>query len=290
MSNCAVLVNQVWLEAVMYTAYGDESADENKQRVFAIAGLFGSQTDWADFTEKWNSRTNGVIFHANDCDSDQGDFKSRPHAENKKLYADLANLIANSNLIGLGVSINIKDFDEILAKPYNEHPYYVCFFSVVIWLTKRAHACIPRDKIEFIFDRNPEIEFSAGQLYDRIIRTGPPDFVNLMQDKVSFASSKTTGIQAADLVTRETMKHLDNDIGPVKRNVRGAAKALLASGRIKFEQFTRERCLQAAKDGAVKGYMRADYEEWLRANGLHDSVSNNLRYGQWRRSQELRQS
>ncbi len=36
----------------MYTAYGDESADETKQRVFALSGLFGSESDWGAFRDK----------------------------------------------------------------------------------------------------------------------------------------------------------------------------------------------------------------------------------------------
>src|SRR5580658_10039656 len=68
--------------------YGDESSDETHERVYAVAGLFGSQEQWDDLGAKWLTRTGGKIFHAGDCDSDGGDFKVTSHRENKDLYRD----------------------------------------------------------------------------------------------------------------------------------------------------------------------------------------------------------
>src|ERR1035437_1693861 len=38
---------------VMYSVFGDESHDEKRQRVFAVAGLFGSHEDWAQIEARW---------------------------------------------------------------------------------------------------------------------------------------------------------------------------------------------------------------------------------------------
>src|SRR5437773_11800989 len=137
----------------MYTAYGDESADATKQKVFTLAGLFGNASDWDMFRETWRSRTGGKIFHAADCDSDGGDYKETSHKENKKLYADLTQIIANSNLIGHTATIDIIEYKNIIADRLHEEPYFFAFNSVVINLAKRARLCIPQDRIEFIFDR-----------------------------------------------------------------------------------------------------------------------------------------
>lgn len=55
-----------------------------------------------------------------------------------------------------------------------------------------------------------------------------------MADEVSIASRKEVGIQAADLVAREAMKHLDNQIGPKQRLTRGSLRALEKTKRFGF--------------------------------------------------------
>ena len=56
-----------------------------------------------------------------------------------------------------------------------------------------------------------------------------------MHDEIGFATKKTIGIQAADLITREAMKVLDNRIGPVRRLSRTSAKVLWESGTNKVQ-------------------------------------------------------
>ena len=88
--------------AVMLLVYGDESMDETKQRVCAVAGVGGTEEQWSALEWRLTRRTNGLPFHANDCDSDQGDYTNRPHWENKNLYRDLTIMLANSGLFGFG--------------------------------------------------------------------------------------------------------------------------------------------------------------------------------------------
>jgi hypothetical protein len=225
----------------MYTAYGDESADETRQRVFALAGLFGSALDWRAFTKQWKARTGGLIFHAAACDSDRGDYKNNDHAANKKLYADLSRIIAESPLLGNAVSISLPDYKELLASCLDENPYYICFQHIVINLARRSSVCLPRDRIKFIFDRNVEIEHSASALYDRSVngQWSTAEYRQLMEDELGFATRKEIGIQAADLIAREAMKLLDNRSGPRSRPTRLSAQALQESGRIRFRIYDR---------------------------------------------------
>ena len=81
----------------MLSVYGDESADETKQRVFAVAGVVGLEESWEAVEGSWVARTNGIPFHANDCDSDFGDYRNTPHLENKALYRDLSLILAALN-------------------------------------------------------------------------------------------------------------------------------------------------------------------------------------------------
>ena len=166
-----------WVEGVMYPAHADESSDETKQRGLPVAAIFGSEGDWDAFELKWKERIGGKIFRASDCDTDQGDFPPSENNENKKLHADLSHLIADSGMIGHGVALNIRDFNEILAGKVDENPYYLCFNLVIVFLARRAGVCIPRGLVKFIFDRNNEIEYNAGQLYgDMMTNFLVPDY------------------------------------------------------------------------------------------------------------------
>jgi hypothetical protein len=264
----------------MYTAYGDESADETRQRVFALAGLFGSASDWRTFTRQWKARTGGKIFHAAACDSDKGDYENIDHKANKKLYADLSHIIAESPLIGNAISISLPDYKEILAPCLDENPYYLCFQHIIINLARRSSVCIPPDRIKFVFDRNVEIEHNASALYDRAVngRWSTARYRQLMEDEISFATRRNIGIQAADLIAREAMKLLDNRSGPTSRPTRLSTQALQASGRIKFRIYDRGWCQGVIRDSRDAQYEKTEYFAWLKEHGLANTLANKLRY------------
>lgn len=95
------------LVALMLFAFGDESADETKERVFAVAGVIGSEEQWESLEKKWGARCNGIPFHANDCDSNHGDFKVFSHQQNKDRYRDLTVLLTQSGLGGFGIALDL---------------------------------------------------------------------------------------------------------------------------------------------------------------------------------------
>ena len=94
----------------MVFAYGDESMDETKQRVCAVAAVIGTEEHWKAIEEKWMERNRGIPFHAKDCDVNpgRGDYANRTHDENKNLYRDLAIMLAESGLYGAGVAVDIQ--------------------------------------------------------------------------------------------------------------------------------------------------------------------------------------
>jgi hypothetical protein len=269
-----------WVEIVMLSIYGDESADEKKERVFAVSGLLGSKSEWEGLKSKWLKRTGGQIFHAAECESPSG--KSADcHKENLQLYADLANIIGNSSLYGLGIAISIKDYNELIASALDENPYYLCFVEVIVRLARKASFYFPPDRVEVIFDNNLEVDYNAGLLYSRLVRSVEEhrEYMQLLQDKISFASRKELEIQAADLVAREAMKLVDNEIGPILyRYPRMSARALAEKGRVRFIKLDRKWCERMIADSTNYQYPKAPYFEWLKQKGISNSLSNRMRY------------
>ncbi|HVN97967.1 MAG TPA: hypothetical protein VMT62_16175 [Syntrophorhabdaceae bacterium] len=103
---------------------------------------------------------------------------------------------------------------------------------------------VPQQKVRFVFDRNPKTNASAEVLYSFLTETSGWEGASYL-DSITFASRSEVGIQAADILAREAMKHADNlFIGPKRRPVRKSMKPFSATlettGRYKFRWFSRE--------------------------------------------------
>ncbi|MFZ0737615.1 MAG: hypothetical protein WAM96_11045, partial [Candidatus Acidiferrales bacterium] len=118
-------------------------------------------------------------------------------------------------------------------------------------MAKIGYLHIPQEKVNFIFDRNLEREYNATYLYDYMFRLPEWKFQPYIGEQVAFACRKNIGVQAADLVARETMKHLDNQVGPKQRLTRASLRTLEESKRFTFNFYIGKSLLalaQAAKD------------------------------------------
>ena len=111
-------------------------------------------------------------------------------------------------------------------------------------------------------------------------------FRSVLDEKVEFLSStKSPRIQVGDLYAREVMKHLDNMVGPVKRDERKSFTALRESGRFDAQFFMRE----AWEDKRRKfeeiemraGFTVREYERWLQQKQHPDSVNNRIEFLTW---------
>jgi hypothetical protein len=270
------------LVAIMLLVYGDESMDETKQRVCAVAGIIGREDQWKALEFQWVRRTNGVPFHGNDCDSDQGDYSDRPHWENKALYRDLITLLADSGLCGYGHAIDLIARNK--AFPESEDlAYYTAFQRVVIAMKNFAQRA--GEIAEMTFDMRLASEHNAGFLYGAI-RENEPDWAAHLASKISFEFAKNNPrIQVADLLAREAMKALDNQIGPKKRPIRKSWQALLDTTRFVTYGFSTdwfEDLKRKLPEAEKQMNMNRDmYIEWLRQRNRQHNVSNLFQFADW---------
>jgi hypothetical protein len=264
------------------TVYGDESSDETHKRVYAVAGLFGSQEQWDALELRWLARTGGKVFHGAECESDTGEYAGIDHKLNQKLYADLAGLLADSNLMGFGVAVDLMAYFDLFPSCLPEQPYFLGFRDVVINFAELAHLSIPSERVKFTFDRKTEIEFNAAYFYDQLMRIPQFEFRSYLEDEVAFASRKSVGIQAADLLARESMKALDNRIGPVRRIPRLSKQALDKTERFSFRTYERTTLVSSAVGAAqnIPDTIMPAYKAWLQREGLVDNISNRFRYSE----------
>lgn len=267
--------------AIVYCTYGDESRDQTKKLVYAVGGLFGHQEQWDNLELAWNERTGGRIFHASDCDSDQGEFRDSSHDENKKLYSDLTQLLARSNIVGHGIAINLPDYRQSFPSDLEHAPYLWGFGEILQISSELAYLSLPSEPVEVIFDRNEEVQFSAAELYAAALDLKRiPTRANLCE-KVSFACRRTVGIQAADLFAREAMKHLENNIGPVRRPSRTSFSVLRDTHRFTVVTLDKIDFERAKANYNPKLRQRAtmeSYRQWLASKGLQDNLVNRVKH------------
>jgi len=266
----------------MILVYGDDSSDERSERVCAVAGVVGTIMGWRSVERQWLAITNGIPFHAKDCDSDQGDYKNRPHDENKTLYRDLTVLVAESHLHGFGIAINLIALHRVFPDA-EDLAYYRAFLRVmeVMKDTAKKNAEIA----EFTFDMRMDNEHNAGLLYGST-RENEPEWAPHLADKISFEfARKNPRIQVADLLAREAMKALDNQVGPVKRDVRKSWKALRETGRFEVEAYSddwfNDLKRQYADLERKVGFCKQDYVNWLAERNRHHNVTNMFLFVDW---------
>lgn len=218
----------------MLTVYADESTDDKEERVFSVGGVMAKQEEWDEFLVHWQELTEGIPFHSADCESGYGDYKSWPLKRRRKLYSDLVKLVVGKNpLLGISGVVNLKEFWEAFPHVNRDSPYFLCFQDIVVNFALAAHLVIPIDQVDFVFDRSQRYQYNATVLFEKFNRM--PDWYDSFKlNEIRFASKDTTpGLQVADLIARESFKHLDNQLSS-RRLPRLPMRALGASQKFRF--------------------------------------------------------
>lgn len=261
----------------MYSVFGDESHDETASRVYSVTGIFGSQDEWNSIAGPWLALNKGAVFHATDCESNKGQYFSKSDPENKKLYRKLIELVCESPLMGRSHTADLLGWNTYFPKQDPETMYCLGFRNVLQECGNLAYFSIPQGPLEVTFDSRIETTFHARSLYDYMKGWDDWSAHGVLQDKISFVSRKSIGIQVADLVCREAMKHLDNQVGPVTRRTRLSMRALQSTGRFRFTYYNRD-WFKDARDNFPAlskrfGYDDGEYRQWLSDSKLVDGMT-----------------
>lgn len=269
--------------------YGDESADERHERVFAIAGLNGTEEEWQDTERVWLRVTSGEVFHAAECEREG----------KKDLYKALTQVLANGSIAGIAIALDLRAFSSEMPDTLRDFGYYQCFGKVINAHATQAKRWNDRDisqvhepllDLKFTFDNRAQSKGNATQLFKTF--TNQPEWrdTGIFNVPVSFASRSNPRIQMADLVAREAMKDLDREVGPVKFNERISKRVLEDSNRFKFSKLGNEYCLRL-KERIDREQPGVGYAEWLQATGRvqngrpHDNWTNRALYFAWQDDQ-----
>lgn len=140
-----------------------------------------------------------------------------------------------------------------------------------------------QETVKFTFDSPLESNFNAGLLADMFLQRTEIDPTVLSEFYFAF-SRNNPRLQAADLMARETMKSLDNQVGPLKRLPRKSWLALYETERFKIEAIG-QSWFESLREqmGATQeksGIQPSRYHEWLEKYRLHHNVTNLFRFAE----------
>jgi len=265
----------------MIFVYGDDSADERKQRVSAVAVVVGDEEGWQALESKWIERTNGIPFHARDCESDRGDYANISHDDNKSLYRALTTMLAESDLGGFGVAVDLVAQRQIFPESL-DLAYYKAFLDVV---QSAKNLAVHFNQIaKLTFDISTENEYNARLLYNNL-REGEPNWAKHLYREISFGSAKECArLQVADLMAFEAMKALDHTVGPEKRR-RASWDALRATERFDTHSYSSDWFNDLKRNyGELErkvGFCKQDYANWLKERNRQHSISNLFHFMNW---------
>lgn len=286
--------------------YGDESADATKSRVFAVAGIAGSDDESALASIAWLRRTRGKPFHANKCESEYAKTDRDKHDENLTLYKNLTCVLVESHLVGVAIALDLQSFHECLPDALPDVPYYKCFTDVVRTCADMARRFntnpneTDRVRLEFVFDSRFESNGTAGTIYAHFCAL--PEWKNaaFLDANIAFErGSAEPRLEMPDLFARESMKELERQITRARPKPRASFTALEQATRdgtkkfiwVNYDRRYCERWRDKIHSLEYRGLMKR-YARWLSdtkriQNGHpHDTVSNRVTFYTWLENQE----
>jgi hypothetical protein len=241
------LVREYQLVVVIHTlkGFGDESADAKKERVFAVAAVFGTEDEWADAIRPWLRRTRGLPFHATDCEAYHPD--KDVHDANLKLYYDLTQILVKSHLVGFAVTLNLVTYKEIFKVGPPDWAYFKALADVIGAAARTAKNFnnLPGDenvRLEFTFDSRLESNGTAGTMYTMLASQPEWEESGIFHTKIVFEGGpgKTPRLEMGDLLAREAMKEVDRKITNARPKKRGSLVALEETKKFHFIERDRE--------------------------------------------------
>jgi hypothetical protein len=257
--------------------YGDDGADAKRERVVAVSALAGTEEMWQELEARWIPRCGGIPFHAKDCESDQGDYRCIPHADNKIMYRDLVGILADIGIGGVAIAMD-------LVAQYQVFPdsaaisYYRAFTEVLQRTAELAERLGHIAKLTF--DISSENKFNARYLYN-VMREGDQRFREWLYPEISFVSAKYSArVQAGDLLAYEGWKALDHTVGPIKRPMRKSWEALRGTGRFETYSYSTEwfddlrKHIESGDLTERVKFTPPDYGNWLQKAGRQHNVTN----------------
>jgi hypothetical protein len=192
----------------MLTAFFDDSASEETDKLFVLAGYVHSAEAWARFSDDWQTVLDAApsitYFKMREAQNLSLEFLGwDPIARNAKVHS-LADVIDKHAPWSIECCIRRTDYQNIVGPvvPYDlRHPYFDAFYAVIIKLAQWHRHLGLTIPVDFVFDEQGEIGAEAVIWYEHIKSLQPPEIQAMLGSTPVFRDDKKIlPLQAADLL------------------------------------------------------------------------------------------
>jgi hypothetical protein len=218
---------QGWCVVTMLKTFMDETGVHDDAEMVAVGCYLANPKTWRDWTKEWNGCKRKVpagrepieVFHATDCNSLHGEFEGWTRDERDELVAKLLPIIANADMAGMVIGVNLVDLDEAL-KGHPEllemfgTPYTACFQWAITSIMQLATDRGKGQRMAFVHEVN-DFKGEASKAFDYIRENHNPRRIKM---GLAFgAKIDYPPLQAADVLAYEGGKFLKNPTGKPRR-------------------------------------------------------------------------
>lgn len=246
----------------------DSAADVGDKRLF-LAGYIGSANHWIAFSHRWHIalREHPSIdyFSMADANALRGQFEGWNEADRDFKVYRLASVIGAAQLSSIECSISRTDYNTLIAPNVPRgmrHPYFVCFYGVVITVARSLIGIPEAPPIDFVFDEQGPIGAEAVFMYEWIKASSDPEISARMGSTPIFSDDKKVlPLQAADMLAWHLRREHEGSSFPSGEHV---LDALRRDGRHLIAKFDRATLAEMSQKLATvpKDLLVQDAKEW----------------------------
>jgi hypothetical protein len=209
--------------AMLFKAFIDDSADQNRERVIIAGAIMGNERSWTPFYKPWRERlkADGLEYYKDShCRTLNGQFhkfRDLPGNEGRKradsVRNDLDAIIKSMPLITLGASLPVSFHAKMLADPAKygpipEIPYQLAFQQILAECAKVMTLMGRNFVVTFAHDDGDD--FPALHVIYKEFKKRNPHYARVMMDFVPLDDKKHPPIQAADVAASVAYRYAED--------------------------------------------------------------------------------
>lgn len=187
-------------------AFIDDSG-RGQDPAFVLAGWIASPEQWAEFSDEWKKLLHQSprieYFKMREAWWRQGQFSGWEITDRNQKVAALYPVIERFAVKGINIvlpSIVFRQYSSLINHRKANEPYFLASFTMMVMISQSEERCGIAGPVDFIFDRQQELEIPVQEAWDELARMSPDGVPRNLGERPQFNDDKVSmPLQAADL-------------------------------------------------------------------------------------------